>query len=191
MRITANQDFRTWLAIAGAATLIIGVSYVMVQQSTRLSANDAPLALAQYIKNGLENGASPNDLVPASSIDLRNNNNLFAVVTDGSQDVLASSAKLDDKNPLPPKGVFIYTKSHGSDNFTWQPAAKVRLATYVLSYGQAPNNGFIVTGQSLNQYEKRIQTYTWLALAAWTAALAWTFMALLLPVWAKTRPSRK
>jgi hypothetical protein len=190
MRLLARQEVRIWLAIAGTATLIIGAAYVMVQQSTRLAANDAPLALAQTIKNSLENGATPNDVVPAQTINLRGNNNLFAIVTDGSQHVLASSATLDGQNPLPPKGVFVYTSQHGNDHFTWQPAAKVRLATYVLSYGNAPNDGFIVAGQSLDQFEKRVGTYTQLAFAAWLAVLAWTFLILILPGWAINRRSK-
>jgi hypothetical protein len=191
MRLFAHQEVRIWVAIAGTATLIIGAAYVMVQQSTRLSANDAPLALAQTIKSSLENGSSANDVLPAQTINLRTNNNLFAIVTDGSQHVLASSATLDSQNPLPPKGVFAYTKAHGNDLFTWQPAAKVRLATYVLSYGSAPNDGFIITGQSLSQFEKRVDTYTQLALAAWLAVLAWTCLVLLLPGWAAGRRTKR
>lgn len=190
MRLFARPEARIWLAVAGAATLIIGVAYVMVQQATRLSADDAPLALAQTIKNNLENGSSPNDVIPAQTINLRNNNNLFAVVTDSSQHVLASSASLDGQNPLPPKGVFAYTKVHGNDQFSWQPAAKVRLATYVLSYGKEPNDGFIITGQSLSQFEKRVNTYTQLAMAAWLAVLAWISLVLLLPGWATSRRSK-
>jgi hypothetical protein len=190
MHLLANRDFRIWLAIAGAATLIIGTAYTMVQQSTRLSANDAPLAMAQTIKSSLENGASPNDVVPAQTINLRQNNNLFAIVTDDSQHVLAGSASLDGQNPLPPKGVFVYTKDHGSDHFTWQPAAKVRLATYVLSYTNASGGGFIITGQSLDQFEKRVDTYTQLALAAWLATLAWTFLTIVLPFWTVGRRSK-
>jgi len=172
---------REWLAIVGAATLVIGASYTMVQQSTRLAADDAPLAMAQTIKTQLDNGAAPNDVVPAQSTNLRTNTNVFAVVTDSSRHVIASSATLDGQNPLPPKGVFDFTSANGSDHFTWQPADNVRLATRVMTYGNADNHGFIITGQSLSQAEDRIATYGTLALAAWLATVAWTYLVLILP----------
>jgi hypothetical protein len=103
------------------------------------------------------------------------------VVTDNSKHVLASSAVLDGRTPLPPNGVFSFTSANGSDHFTWQPQAGVRLATRVIIYGKSPDDGFIITGQSLSPYENRISTYTWLALAAWLAVLAWSFLLLLLP----------
>ena len=48
----------------------------------------------------------------------------------------------------------------------------VRLATRMVTYGQPPNSGFIITGQSLKPFEDRISSYTWIALAAWLACLA-------------------
>jgi hypothetical protein len=180
-KLLAKQPVRQWLALAGTATLILGACYTMVQQSTRLAANDQPIALGQAILSQLENGAVPNDVVPAQSINLKNNTNVFAVIADGEQHVLASSATLDGQSPLPPKGVFTYAAAHGADTFTWQPAGNVRLATNVIAYGKAPDNGFIITGQSLAQPEKRIAVYGGLALAAWIAVLAWTSLVLLLP----------
>jgi hypothetical protein len=180
-KLLTKRPVREWLAVVGTATLVIGASYTMVQQSTRLAADDAPLALSQVIKSQLDSGASPNDVVTAHSVNLRSNTNTFAVITDAGQHVLASSASLDGQSPLPPKGVFNYTKARGSDSFTWQPAEDVRLATYVTTYGQAPNDGFIITGQSLSPAEDRIDTYGSLAMAAWLAVVAWNFLLLILP----------
>jgi hypothetical protein len=63
------------------------------------------------------------------------------------------------------------------------------MAARVTKYGQSPNNGYIITGQSLRPFEDRISTYTWLALAAWLAALAWSYLMILLPH-AHKRPSK-
>src|SRR5947209_4143384 len=98
-RLLSNKTNRLLAAIVGTATLVIGASYTMVQQSTRLAADDQPLASAQTIKIELENGAAPNDTVPAQSINLRGNNNVFAIVTDSTRHVLASSAVLDSQSP--------------------------------------------------------------------------------------------
>jgi hypothetical protein len=180
-RLLQSKNFRIWLAIVGSATLIIGAAYSMVQQSTRLAADDLPLATATAVKDQLENGANPADVVTPRPINLRSNTNVFVIVVDSSRHVLASSATVDGQTPLPPQGVFDYTDQHGTDHFTWQPVAHVRLATRVMAYGQAPNNGFVIAGQSLAQTENRIDIYTELALAAWLAMLAWTYLVLLMP----------
>jgi len=181
MKLLGNLQLRLWLALAGAATLVIGSSYAMVQQSTRLSADDLPLTTAQVAKQELQSGSNPKDIVPSLNTNLKTDSSVFTIITDSSKHVLASSATLDGLSPLPPNGVFSFTNTHGTDHFTWQPQTGVRLATRVISYGKSPNDGFIITGQSLKQYEDRISTYTYIALAAWLAVLAWSYLLLLLP----------
>jgi hypothetical protein len=180
-KLLANRVIRDFLAVVGTATLVIGACYTMVQQSTRLATDDLPLSTAQTIKVQLENGATPNDVVPSQSINLRGNNNVFAIITDESQHVVASSAVLDAQSPLPPQGVFNYTNAHGTDHFTWEPAPGVRMATRVMTYSHGTDKGYIITGQSLSQAEDRINTYGLLALAAWLAVIAWCFLVLILP----------
>jgi hypothetical protein len=189
--VLAKSYIRIFLAIIGASTLMLGAAYTMVQQSTRLSANDQPEAMAQVVKNELESGSSANDVITGQTVNLADNINPFVIITDDTRHVLSSTANLNGKTPLPPKGVFDYTSEHGSDHFTWQPADGVRLATRVISYGNANDSkGFIVTGQSLKPYEDRIGVYGELALAAWLAILAWSFLMLVLPE-RKFRPKPK
>jgi hypothetical protein len=180
-KLLANVNLRIWLAIVGVATLVLGASYAMVQQSTRLSADDLPLTTAQVAKQELQGGSNASDVVPTLKTDLKADTSVFMIVTDNSKHVIASSAVLDGQTPLPPSGVFEYTAQHGSDHFTWQPQSGVRVATRVLKYGKSPDDGYIITGQSLKPYEDRISTYTALALAAWLAVLAWSYLLLLLP----------
>ncbi len=180
-KLLANAHVRTWLALVGVAALVLGASYAMVQQSTRLSADDLPLTTAQVAKQELQGGSSPTDVVPTLKTNLQSDTSVFMIVTDSSKHVLASSAILNGRTPLPPNGVFSFTNTHGADHFTWQPQSGVRMATRVEKYGQSPNDGFIITGQSLKPYEDRISTYTALALAAWLAVLAWSYLLLLLP----------
>jgi hypothetical protein len=179
--LSTKPQIRTWLAVVGASTLVLGATYAIAQQSTRLDANDSPLVAAQTAKHELENGAIPSDVIPSLKTDLTNDSTVFVTITDSSHHILASNAQLNGKPALPPSGVFDYTKSHGSDQITWQPASNARLAAEVLSYGQSPNDGFIITGQSLKPAEKRINTYTALAAAAWVAMLGWTSLVLLIP----------
>jgi hypothetical protein len=180
-KLWARTELRMWLAIVGASTLVLGAAYAMAQQSTRLAANDLPLTAAQTAKHELESGANPADVVPNLKSDLANDSTVFVIVTDSSHHILAGNARLNGKPALPPSGVFDYTKAHDSDQITWQPAGNARLATEILNYGKSPNDGYIVTGQSLKQAEKRIDTYTVLTAAAWIAMVGWTSLALLIP----------
>jgi len=179
--VFGSPPLRIWLAIAGTATLVIGASYAMVQQSTRLSADDLPLTTAQVAKQELQNGSSAKDVVPTLKTDLRSDTSVFMIITDNTKHVIASSAVLDGRTPLPPEGTFEFTANHGSDRFTWQPTDNVRLATRMTKYGKTPSDGFIITGQSLKPFEDRIITYNWVALSAWLASLAWSYLLILLP----------
>ncbi len=185
--LLAHPNFRVWLAIVGTASLILGTSYTMVQQSTRLSADDLPLTTAQVAKQELQNGSTATEVVPTLKTNLQTDSSVFIIVTDSSKHVLASSAVLNGRTPLPPNGVFSFTAQHGSDHFSWQPQNGVRLAARVLKYGASPNDGYIITGQSLKQFENRISAYGWLALAGWLAVLAWSYLILLLPKSRKPR----
>lgn len=158
-----------WLRVVGVATILLLGAYAMVQQSTRLSVNDAPLAEAQTIKHRLEAGEPAKSVIPPVDTNLRTDSTIFAIVTDDSYMVLASSAKLDGGATLPPVGTFQAAKADGNNWFTWQPRDNVRLATEIIKY----NSGYIVTGQSLAQAESRISTYGWITLATWTAIVIW------------------
>jgi hypothetical protein len=176
-----RPQVRIWLAIMGTSTLIIGAAYAMVQQSTRLAADDLPLATAQTVKHELEGGAAAVDVVPTVKTDLAADSTVFVIVTDSTQHILASSATLDGQTPLPPAGVFSYTKTHATDHFTWQPKTGVRLATRVMTYAATTDTGFIISGQSLKQAEDRVGTYNLLAFGAWLAVAAWTLLTIMLP----------
>jgi hypothetical protein len=180
-RLLRNPQVRLWLAIVGVATLVLGAAYAMAQQSTRMSADDLPLTTSQVAKQELQNGSNAKDVVPTLKTDLRYDSTVFMIITDNSQHVVASSANLDGQIPLPPLGVFDYTNSHGNDVFTWEPSTGVRLATRVTMYGKSPNDGYIITGQSLKPFEDRISTYTWISLIAWLAVIAWSYLLILLP----------
>lgn len=172
-----SSRLRVWLAIVGSGTLLLGTAYAMVQQSTRLSADDLPLQTAQTAKHQLEAGAEPTMVVPAVKTELRTDATIFLAVTDSSQKVLANSATLDNQPTLPPQGTFDYTAKHGSDHFTWQPVSGVREATRIIKY----KDGFIVAGQSLKPYEDRVGTYGLLAVTGWLAMAIWSYVLILLP----------
>lgn len=179
--LARDQIMRIWLALAAAATVMLGTAYTLIQQSTRLSADDAPLAVAQTAKQQLESGASPADVVPSSIVDLKSDNSVFIIVTDNQEHIQASSARLDGSTALPPKTTFDFTAQNGTDHFTWQPAPGARLATRIMPYKSGSQSGYVVTGQSLSQAENRINMYGWMSLAAWLAVLIITYLVLWFP----------
>lgn len=169
----AHASSSNWLRVVGVGTIVLIASYLLIQQSTRLAADDLPLATAQTAVHRLESGAKPNQVVPDTLTDLNTDSTVFVAVTDKEYKVLASSIKLDGSAPLPPVDTF--ANSHKSYSFTWEPESGARLATQILPY----SGGFVVAGQSLSQVEKRIEIYGWIVLAAWIAIVLWaTFIPL-------------
>src|SRR5882757_6747668 len=99
LKLLRHLQVRLWLALVGVATLVLGASYAMVQQSTRLSADDLPLTTAQVAKQELQGGSNASDVVPTLKTDLKYDASVFMVVTDNSKHVLASSAVLNGRTP--------------------------------------------------------------------------------------------
>jgi hypothetical protein len=176
-----RQGFRLWLAVAGASTLVLGAAYSMVQQEARLSANVGPITTAESAKHLLESGSRPEKVIVGQKANLRSDYHIFSIVTDTNRRILASSAQLDGKTPLPPKGVFDYTAKHGSEQITWEPAKDVRLAIYTTTYKFADGSGYIISGQPLKITEDRIGKITLIAITAWVIIIAWVSLILLLP----------
>jgi hypothetical protein len=190
-RMLARPKVQLWLAISGAATLVLIGAYAMVQQSTRLGANDLPTVQAQTIEQSLGQGAAPEEAVADKSIDLGSGALApFTIITDDSYHVLAASAVLNGKTPLPPAGVFKYTKAHKNDNITWQPQPGVRIAAHVTTFSTPTSDGFIITGQSLAPFEDRVSTFTAIAVLSWVGMMAWTTFVLLLPSMVRSRSTR-
>jgi hypothetical protein len=190
-QMLARPRVQLWLAITGTATLVLIGAYAMVQQSTRLGANDIPTVQAQSIEQSLKMGTAPEETVADKSVDLSGGALApFTIITDDNYHVLAASAVLNGKTPLPPAGVFSYTKAHLNDNITWQPQAGVRLATHVTTFNTPSGSGFIITGQSLAPFEDRVSTFTAIAVLSWIGVIAWTSFVLLLPSMLRGRSMR-
>lgn len=184
-----KTNFRLWLCIVGSALLVLGAAYGMVQQATRLSANDIPRNTGEELRSIANDNKSAQLFLQAFSynIDLAKDSGPFIIITDKSKKVVASNSELDG-NPklLPPAGVFKYAAAHGSDAVTWQPKAGIRVASYVTAF----NNGYIVTGQSLKPFEDRENKYLVIAAAAWVLTALWSAAVLFVALNFK-RPATK
>lgn len=169
---------RQWLAIVGAATIIIMASYVFAYQSARSAANELPRIISSAVERQLKSGAAPADTVPPSDTNLRDLSNGFVIITDEKAQILTTSAKLDGKPAMPPTSSFVLAKKHGQNELTWQPTKGLRLATLIKPYENGDVKLFIVSGQSLAETEKRLSSFIAVAILAWLATIIWVTLAL-------------
>jgi hypothetical protein len=177
-----RQEIRLWLAIVGAATIVLGAAYLMVQQEARLSANEGPTAAAESAKSQLQSGKTPAVIVGLDKTDVKHSYQTFIIITDDKNKVLASSAQLNGKTPIPPIGVIENARKYGFNTVTWQPENDVRLATYVTTYKSEKGSGVIIAGKSLKLTEDRIGKITLIAGVAWTIMTAWLTLIILSPL---------
>ena len=170
-----SKTFKTWLpfAVTGAA-LVLLVS-VSVQQNYRQSANDPQIQIAEDAASALQNGATPQSVVPIQTVDVSASLAPFLIITDANGTVLASTAKLNEKIPMPPSGTLAAAKNE--NRFTWQPQDGVRLAT-VVRYYTGTNPGYVIAGRNLREVEIRESQLEDIALLDLIGLLAGTFLVI-------------
>jgi hypothetical protein len=166
----------SWLPIAVVATVLCALVAGAVQQDLRQTADDPQIQLAEDAATALAGGREPGAVVPAGEVDLAASLAPFVIVFDDAGKPLASSARLDGEVPIPPPGVFDFTREHGADRFTWQPRSGVRLATVVVrSGGGSP--GFVLAGRSLREVERRVDQIQLMVVFGWVVALGASLVA--------------
>ena len=164
------------LPVAAAATVLVGLVYVVAQQTLRLTANDVPVALARDMVGRLNAGTEPVAALPASRVELSDSLDPFVLVYDTHGQLVASSATLDGRAPVYPFGVLAEVAARGEERVTWQPSPSVRLASVASPW----HNGVVVTGRSLQLTERLIDQLGLLCVLGWFASLAATVLAALL-----------
>jgi hypothetical protein len=165
-----------WLPLAIATAGLCALVYLTVQQSLRMGANDPQIQMAEDAASQLNAGSSVESVLPSTKVEIANSLAPFVIVFDQSGKVLASSATLHGTVPAYPVGVLDYVRKNGQDRVTWQPEAGVRMATVVVPY----KYGFVMSGRSLTEVEKResqVESLSGLALLCIWAA---TFIVVVL-----------
>ncbi len=166
------QIFRRWLPLAAAIVVLSGTIYGTTQQVLRQGANDPQIQMARDAAAALAKGALPASVVTRGiSVDLNTSLAPFISVYDDTGLSLESSGVLSGKPPVPPKGVFDFTRANTEDRITWQPEPDVRFAIVVVHYGGS-RPGFVLAGRSLAEVEQRASRMFLLSAAGCIAALA-------------------
>ena len=174
-----RHTLKVVLPLTVASIILIGFTYLAVQQDMRSSANDPQIQLAEDAATTLEAGAVPATVLPATNtVDVSKSLAPFMEVLNDSGTVVASSGTLNGAAPILPSGVLDKART-AEDRITWQPQSDVRLATVVVHYGGA-QPGFVVTARSLREVEKRENQLTSIAAGTLIVILALTLLSLYL-----------
>jgi hypothetical protein len=173
-----------------AATVVILLIFVAIQQDLRRGANDPQIQMAEDAAAHLNAGASPTAVLPNEHIDIAHSLAPFVIVFDRQGQPLASSATRNGEPPLPPRGVFTSVPNNGRNEVTWQPAPGVRSATILVAYA----NGYVLAGRSLRLVEEREASLGNGVMLAWFGMLVFSGLAAMIGVqaanWAaRSRPA--
>jgi hypothetical protein len=177
-----RKVLRAWIPLAAAVVVVIGVAYVISQQTLRLGANDLPVQLARDAALALEKGADPANVLPPGPVEISASLAPFGLVYDDRGNVRASSGVLHGAVPQLPEGVRVYAQAHGEDRITWQPEPGVRIAAVVMPYSGA-GGGTLLMGRSLEEVERRIDLVGELALGGIVSGVVGLFLVVLATEW--------
>ncbi len=179
--------FKHWLPLAAAVTVVSGMIYGTVQQNYRQSANDPQIQIAEDLALQLSSGQQQFNL-PTAKVDLAKSLSPVIIILDDTGKELYSSGVLDGATPVPPKGVFEFTKANGEDRVTWEPKRGVREALVVVYFNNVTTKrtGYVIAAKSLKEVEIREQKLEMMVGAGWLAALLGSF---LLQWWLRPKPS--
>jgi hypothetical protein len=134
-------------------TFLGGTAAVTFQQMLRRGANQPQIEMAKYYATEIGSGQAPDDIIPPGYVDPERSLEPFVIFYDDQGRPEKATGYLDQSAPVPPLGVFIYSRGHGSDTFTWQPRPQVRIAT-VVQRVTGPHPGFLLAGRSLRNVEE-------------------------------------
>lgn len=162
----------SYIVVAVAITIVLGVFYCAVQQAMRRGANEPQASMANDVASALESGARPQDLA-TGQVNMANNMAPFVIVYDKNGRVVAGNGYLDGQVPQVPIGVLRAASRDKANSVTWAPEKKVRVAS--VSY--ATRDYYVLGGRSLKVVEHQIWTMTY-----WTAVL-WLVAMLAVAMW--------
>lgn len=142
------------LALALVLTLAGGVAAVTMQQMLRRGADQPQIDMADWYAGEIGSGEAPGNVIPPGYVDLERSLQPFVIFYDDHGKAGTGTGYLDQSLPVLPVGVLEFTRSHGSDNVTWQPVPGIRIAS-VIKHVTGKGSGFILAGRSLRPVEEQ------------------------------------
>jgi hypothetical protein len=180
MKTSLIPPAKLFLAFSLAAILLCGLIYATMQQTFRRMADMIPVQWAEDAAATLARGQMPDTLRSSAKVDLAESLSPYLIYLNDEAQPINSTAALNGKEPVPPRGVFETARRNGRFRVTWQPRPGVRSATCIIHFtGQ--NSGFVAAGHSLRETERDIEGIGQLIFAGWIfleAALLLLFAAM-------------
>ncbi len=167
-----NAPIIPGLRMLAAAALVSGLvlfGYASAQQAQRQGANDPQIQIAEDAAAALALGDAPASIVPEGRVDLARSLATWVTVVDRSNRPIASSAMLDGRVPVPPRGVLDFARRHREHRISWAPRSGVRSAIVVCSAGTS--GVVVIAGRSLREVEAREGQLVVMMLMTWIGAL--------------------
>lgn len=168
-----------WLPLAFVATILAGLVYGAVQQNYRQSANDPQIQVTEDAAARLSDGATAAGSLSGNKVDVATSLSTFLILYDANGKVVASSAQLNGTTPTIPQGVLDNAKAHGSDQVTWEPKSGVRIAA-VVKYYSGSDGGYVLSGRSLREVEKREDMLAMMAFGGWVVSVIGSLLLVML-----------
>lgn len=149
-----------FVPIAVAATVGFGLVYLVVLDMSFRSAFTPQAQTAAEAAARLDGGAAPESVLPPYDVDMGSSLYPYLVVYDGSGHPLATSVRLDGRQPVLPAAAFDYARTgverHDSTWYAvfagpapwivWTPRVGVNSAVVI----QPWSGGFVVAGRSMD-----------------------------------------
>jgi hypothetical protein len=162
----ARPIFFHALTIGLILTLMGGSAAATFQQMLRRGANQPQAQMAAFYASEIASGTKPDEAIPRNYVDLERSLEPFTIFYDDQGAPTTGTGYLNQAIPAPPRGVFNYVRTHGSDTVTWQPQPNVRIAT-VIQRVVGPSPGFILTGRSLRLVEEQESLFWRMVFGGW------------------------
>jgi hypothetical protein len=165
-----------WLSAILAVTVLMGLLYVVVRQTLRLSANEPQHSMVQDAAYNIEHRGKAPWEGDARKIDVELSMAPFIIVYDRAGNVVAGNARLDGETPRLPFDVLEAATEKGEHSLTWEPKADVRLASVVVPAGEY----YVLSGRSLYVTENQIRSFTIWLVSVWAIVMFSVAVAYLL-----------
>lgn len=166
-----------YLSAFGVITALCMLVHLEVQQSLRQGADDPQIQMAEDAAAVLASGGQP--AMGTGEVEIAKSLSPYLMVFDNDGAVIASNAVLYGQVPSLPHGVFDWVKRNGEDRISWQPRPGVRSALVVVPVNST-GGGFVASGRSLREVEKREAFALQAAAGVWAVLVVGVFLSIFL-----------
>ena len=173
----SKRMWRQFIPLGIAVTLLCLLMYLSLQQMYRNNLNDPQIQVSQEVKEALDAGTAPKDLIsPGSQINIEDSLSTFLIVYGKDKKPIAATGRLEDKVPVLSEDIFMRVDKNGEVRTTWEPKNKVHIASVI----QKSNEYYILVGRSMKEIENRILVLGIQILIAWVATLILVYGSMLI-----------